>query len=126
MSYKNLVIINNEKISKEKNTFCCDNIDIKSISEGLNEKFDVTLIARSSKAKRSHNISLENIKEYDQIYNPVKKLGPAYISWQVVLGFVSAVIWPTAITRALSIKSVTMVKKQYLWSSFSFLIRFSK
>ena len=69
-------------------------------------------------------ISLENIKEYDQIYNPVKNLGPAYISWQVVLGFVSAVIWPTAITRALSIKSVNMVKRQYLWSSFSFLIRF--
>ena len=69
-------------------------------------------------------ISLESIKEYDQIYNPVKNLGPAYISWQVVLGFVSAVIWPTAITRALSIKSVSMVKKQYLWSSFSFLIRF--
>jgi len=69
-------------------------------------------------------ISLENIKDYDQIYNPVKNLGPAYISWQVVLGFVSAVIWPTAITRALSIKSVSMVKKQYLWSSFSFLIRF--
>jgi len=62
MSNKSLIIINNEKISKEKNTFCCDNIDIKSISEGLNEKFDVTLIARSSKAKRSHNISLENIK----------------------------------------------------------------
>ena len=69
-------------------------------------------------------ISLENIKDYDQIYNPVKNLGPAYISWQVVLGFVSAVIWPTAITRALSIKSVKMVKAQYMWSSFSFLIRF--
>ena len=76
-------------------------------------------------------ISLENIKDidgnkltYDEIYNPVKKLGSAYISWQVVLGFVSAVIWPTAITRALSIKSASMVKTQYLWSSFSFLIRF--
>ena len=60
---------------------------------------------------------LENIKEYDQIYNPVKNLGPAYISWQVVLGFVSAVIWPTAITRALSIKEVKLVKMQYIWSS---------
>mgnify|MGYP001160846587 FL=1 len=69
-------------------------------------------------------ISLEKIKNYNEIYNPVKNLGSAYISWQVVLGFVSAVIWPTAITRALSIKSVNMVKKQYLWSSFSFLIRF--
>ena len=58
------------------------------------------------------------------IYNPVERLGPIYISWQIVLGFVSAVIWPTAITRALSIKSVKMVKAQYMWSSLSFLIRF--
>jgi len=58
------------------------------------------------------------------IYNPVNSMGAAYISWQVVLGFVSAVIWPTAITRALSIKNVNIVKYQYTWSSISFLIRF--
>ena len=62
MANKNLIIINNEKISKEKNGFCCDNIDIKSISEDLNEKFEVSLIARSSKSKRSHNINLDKIK----------------------------------------------------------------
>jgi len=68
----------------------------------------------------------ENNVDYniDSIYNPVDKMGGAYISWQVVLGFVSAVIWPTSITRVLSIKSTSLVKKQYLWSSFSFLIRF--
>ena len=75
-------------------------------------------------------IALENIEvgnsvlEYDDIYNPIKNKGIYYVSWQVVLGFVSAVIWPTAITRALSIKEVSMVKKQYMWSSISFLIRF--
>ena len=62
MANKNLIIINNEKISKEKNVFYCDNIDIKSISEDLNKKFDVSLIARSSKSKRSHNINLDKIK----------------------------------------------------------------
>jgi SSS family solute:Na+ symporter len=51
-------------------------------------------------------------------------MGGAYISWQVILGFVSAVIWPTSITRVLSIKNTNLVKKQYIWSSFSFLIRF--
>jgi len=68
----------------------------------------------------------ENNADYniDSIYNPVDKMGGAYISWQVILGFVSAVIWPTSITRVLSIKSTNLVKKQYLWSSFSFLIRF--
>jgi len=71
-------------------------------------------------------IMKENNVDYniDLIYNPVDKMGGAYISWQVVLGFVSAVIWPTSITRVLSIKSTSLVKKQYLWSSFSFLIRF--
>ena len=68
--------------------------------------------------------SIESMKDYETIYNPIEKMGGAYISWQVVLGFVSAVIWPTAITRVLSMKNIHLVKKQYIWSSFSFLIRF--
>ena len=62
--------------------------------------------------------------QIEKIYNPLSSMGGFYISWQVVLGFVSAVIWPTSITRVLSIKSSDLVKKQYIWSSFSFLIRF--
>ena len=68
MPYKNLVIINNEKISKEKNSFFCDNIDIKSIPEDLNKNFDVTLIARSSRIKRARNIDLENIETLSNIF----------------------------------------------------------
>ena len=67
------------------------------------------------------NMSSDITKE---IYNPLKSMGIPYISWQVILGFVSAVIWPTAITRALSIKNVGLVQYQYIWSSVSFLIRF--
>jgi len=62
MSYKNLVIINNEKISEERDSFFCDNIDIKSIPEDLNKNFNVTLIARSSKIQRKNKINLKNIK----------------------------------------------------------------
>jgi len=58
------------------------------------------------------------------IYNPIQSRGGFYITWQLVLGFVSAVVWPTAITRALSLDSPETVRKQYLWSSVSFLIRF--
>ena len=58
------------------------------------------------------------------VYDPFQSRGGFYVSWQLVLGFVSAIIWPTAITRALSLKSPETVKKQYLWSSISFLIRF--
>ena len=58
------------------------------------------------------------------VYDPIQSRGGFYVSWQVVLGFVSAIIWPTAITRALSLKSPETVKKQYMWSSISFLVRF--
>ena len=69
MSYNNLVIINNEKISNEKNSFYCDNIDIKSIPESLNKNFNVTVIARNSKVKRSHQISLEKIEIASNIFS---------------------------------------------------------
>ena len=69
MSYNDLVIINNEKISNEKNGFYCDNIDIKSIPENLNKNFNVTVIARNSKVKRSHQISLETIEIASNIFS---------------------------------------------------------
>ena len=68
------------------------------------------------------NTNVVNVNNH--IYNPFSSKGLPYVSWQVVLGFVSAVVWPTAITRALSIENVELVKKHYIWSSFSFLIRF--
>ena len=57
MPYKNLVIIDNEKISKKDNNFYCDNFEAK-ISEDLNKDFDVTVIARKSKINRARQISL--------------------------------------------------------------------
>ena len=68
MSDKNLVIINNEKISNTKNSFYCDNIDIKSIPENLNKNFNVTVIARNSRIKRIHQINLEKIKTSSNIF----------------------------------------------------------
>ena len=46
---KQLVIINNERVFSDKNLFYCDNIDMKSIPEGLNENFEVKLILRKTK-----------------------------------------------------------------------------
>ena len=57
-------------------------------------------------------------------YNPFISKGSSYVVWQIILAFVSAVVWPTAITRALTMKNSEVVKKQYIWSSISFLIRF--
>ena len=69
MSDKNLVIINNEKISNEKNYFYCDNIDIKSIPEGLSKNFTITLIARDSKIERTRRINLEKIETSSNIFS---------------------------------------------------------
>ena len=70
------------------------------------------------------HIELITLKSPIEIYSPFESRGGLYVSWQLILGFVSAVIWPTAITRALAMDSPKSVKKQYQWSSFSFMIRF--
>jgi len=72
----------------------------------------------------NQNLVYDTIQSKNLIYDPIQSRGGFYVSWQVILGFVSAIIWPTAITRALSLKSPETVKKQYMWSSISFLIRF--
>ena len=74
MSQKDLVIINNEKISKEDKKLFCDNIDIKSIPENLNKYFNVTLIARDSKIKRKHQINLERINNSPNIFSFLFKI----------------------------------------------------
>jgi len=66
--------------------------------------------------------SIEKISS--EPYNPFISKGTPYIFWQIILAFVSAVVWPTAITRALTMDSSKTVQKQYIWSSVSFLIRF--
>ena len=53
-----LYIISNERIFIDKESFFCDNIDLKSTSEGLSKNFEVNLIAKESKKKRFHKINL--------------------------------------------------------------------
>ena len=56
-----LVIVSNESIFEDNEVFYCDNIDMKSIPEGLSKNRKVSLIARKSNIKRSFKISAENI-----------------------------------------------------------------
>ena len=51
MLFKDLVIINNEKIFKENETFYCKNLDLKILPEELNEYYRVQYIVRSSSKK---------------------------------------------------------------------------
>jgi len=62
-----LFIISNESIFNYEESFFCDNIDLKSTPEGLNNKFEVNLIGRESKKIRSHRINIKNIKVYRNI-----------------------------------------------------------
>jgi len=60
-------------------------------------------------------------------FNPIvgeSGFGSEYVAWQGVLGLVSCAIWPTAVTRALSARDTTVVRRQYTWSSIAFMIRF--
>lgn len=60
-------------------------------------------------------------------FNPLAEgsaFGPEYVLWMFFLGLVSCAIWPTAVARALAMESTQAVKRQYMWSSVSFLIRF--
>ena len=62
MKKENLAIISNEKTYNINNYFYCDNIDMKSIPEGLNEYFNVELFVRKSKIQRNtHQINLGKI-----------------------------------------------------------------
>ena len=62
-----LFIISNESIFDYEESFFCDNIDLKSTPEGLDNKFEVNLIGRKSKKIRSHKINIKNIKTYRNI-----------------------------------------------------------
>ena len=66
---KKLIIISNEKTSINNNEFYCDNIDMKSIPEGLNSNFEIKLITRKTNIKRSHQIKINDICISSNIFN---------------------------------------------------------
>jgi|TARA_B100001964_G_scaffold34657_1_gene36977 glycosyltransferase involved in cell wall biosynthesis len=68
MKNNSLVIISNEKIFKHYENFFCDNIEMKSLPEGLGNSYDITYIARASKIKRNHPINLKKIKIASNIF----------------------------------------------------------
>jgi len=58
---KKIILISNEKISLNNENYYCDNLDIKSIPEGLSKFFEILLIGRKKNAARSHQIKLNNV-----------------------------------------------------------------
>lgn len=58
---KKLNIIMNERIYKDQHYFYSENIDCKSIVEGLKDKFELTLFARRTKVKKKNKLFFFNI-----------------------------------------------------------------
>lgn len=59
-------------------------------------------------------------------FNPFHSegFGTPYVLWMVFLGLISCSVWQTAVMRACAAESTKVVRKQYMWSSIGFLIRF--
>ena len=66
---KRLFIISNERISNIDGKFYCDNIDLKSTPEGLDQVFNVNLLGRTSNLSRSHEIKVSNVKIFSSIFS---------------------------------------------------------
>ena len=58
----NLVVLNNEKVSRENNEFYSRNYNFKILPEGLNKYFKVEYIVRKSNTKEHHKLNLQNVK----------------------------------------------------------------
>jgi glycosyltransferase involved in cell wall biosynthesis len=58
---ENLYIISNERMSKNNNIFYSENIDFKTIVEGLSDFFNLTLVVRESFKKENFIINHNNI-----------------------------------------------------------------
>ncbi len=62
---KKLFIISNEKFYLDEKKYFCDHIAEKTLPDGLNSKFDVTIIGRSTNIKRAHQLKIKNIENYN-------------------------------------------------------------
>ena len=65
---KKLFIFSNESIYTSNNKFYCDNLDLKTTPEGLNKKFDVNLFGRKSFQKKAHEIKINKIRVFSNIF----------------------------------------------------------
>jgi glycosyltransferase involved in cell wall biosynthesis len=65
---KKLNIIMNERIYEDQYYFYSENIDCKSIVEGLNQKFQIKLFARRTKIKKKNKLAFFNISLSNNIF----------------------------------------------------------
>ena len=71
---KDLVIINNEKCIKKEDSFYCENIEIKSITELLSKAFNIKLILRKSVVNPIHQIENSEVIASPNIFDFTKNI----------------------------------------------------
>ncbi len=71
---KKLFIFSNESVNSIDGKFFCDNIDLKTTSEGLNKRFEVNLFGRKSSKNRSHEIKIKKIKIFNNIFSYISSV----------------------------------------------------
>ena len=63
----NLVVLNNEKVSKKNNEFYTRNFNFKILPEGLNRYFKVKYIVRRSNTDEHHKLNLKDVRTASNI-----------------------------------------------------------
>ena len=66
---KELYIITNESFYYQDKNYYCDNIDLKSIPEGLSKYNETHIIGRKSNISRSKKVEIKKIKIYNNIFS---------------------------------------------------------
>jgi len=63
-----LIVLNNEKVSKKGNVYYSRNYNLKILPEGLNDFLNVKYIARKSNVEENHRMNFTNIKISSNIF----------------------------------------------------------
>ena len=66
---KKLIIISNERFSKNGGDFYCDNLAEKSVPDDLNEYFDIKIIGRYANTDRSHKLKTSQITRLKNFFS---------------------------------------------------------
>jgi len=69
-----LVVITNERVFSDGTSFFCDNIDIKTILEGLSNKFETIICCRFSRKMRPVKFSVNKIFIIDSLLKFIKSI----------------------------------------------------
>ena len=107
-----ILICSNERIFKKDTNFFCENLDIKSIPEGLSKNYEVSLIGREGKISGKHSINGVKILSSNNFFSYLKNIFYHNKSNPKLVNFIISV---TPYTFLASILIFLMRKKSILY-----------